>query len=140
MLLTLALATACMSVPGGSTVDYRTLTTGTNAAATPSEQQIEFASDETTYRRLWNQLIGMGEPPEIDFTQESVAFLLAGQKPTGGFTVNPTRARIEGRTLVVHAIVNTPTTDSVTTQALTSPYAVVAVRRLRPFEDVRWAN
>lgn len=139
-LFALTLSNACSSVPGGSTVDLRTLTTGNMAAVSPGEQQIEYASDDATYRRLWSQLVGGGEPPEIDFTKESVVFLLAGQKNTGGYSVEPSRARIEGQTLVVDAMVRTPPADAITTQALTSPYAVVAIRRLRPFSDARWGR
>ena len=140
ILLTLALAFACTTVPGGNSVDLRTLTTGTMAAVSPAEQRIEHASDDATYRRLWTSLVGTGEPPEVDFNKESVVFLLAGQRNTGGYSVDPRRARIEGRTLVVDATVRTPPTDMVTTQALTSPYAVVAVQRPRPFNDVRWGR
>jgi hypothetical protein len=140
ILLTLALAFACTTVPGGSSVDLRTLTNGTMAAVSPAEQQIEYASDDATYRRLWTSLVGTGEPPEIDFNKESVVFLLSGQRSTGGYSVQPRRARIEGRTLVVDATVNNPAADMVTTQALTSPYAVVAVQRPRPFNDVRWGR
>lgn len=140
ILFTLALVFACTTVPGGNSVDLRTLTTGTMAAVSPAEQRLECASDDATYRRLWTQLVGTGEPPEIDFNRESVVFLLAGQKPTGGYAVEPRRARIAGQTLVVDANVRVPGTDTITTQALTSPYAVVAIRRLRPFENARWGR
>jgi hypothetical protein len=140
ILLTLALVFACNTVPGGNTVDLRTLTTGTMAAVSPEQQRIEYASDDATYRRLWTSLIGTGEPPQIDFNKESVAFLLAGQRNTGGYSVEPNRARIEGQTLVVEATVRVPAADMMTTQMLTSPYAVVAVQRPRPFSSVRWAR
>lgn len=140
MLLALTFATACYSIPGGGSADIRTLTSGGNAAVSPGEQQIEFASDAETYRRLWSQLVGTGEPPEVDFTRESVVFLLAGQRSTGGYSVEPRAARVEGQTLVVDAHVRTPGTDAMVTQALTSPYAVIAVRRENPFSSVRWGR
>lgn len=122
-------------------MDLRTLTTGTMASVSPSEQQVEYANDDATYQRLWSQIIGNPDQrPEVDFTKETVVFLLAGQKSTGGYTVEPTRARIEGRTLVVDATIRTPAADAMVTQALTSPYAVVAVRRQRPFDEARWGR
>lgn len=141
ILFTLALVNACSSIPGGTTVEYRTLTTGNNAGISPAGQQVESASDDATYQRLWSQIVGDPDRrPEVDFTKESVVFLLAGQKSTGGYSIEPRRTRIEGRTLVVDAVVRNPPADAITTQALTSPYAVVAVHRMRPFDDVRWGQ
>lgn len=82
-------------------------------------------------------MIGGGSPPPVDFQSDSAVFLLAGSKPTGGWTVVPRGASVEGKTLVVDAAIQPPPPDAYVTQAFTSPYAVVAVST-KAFEDVRW--
>jgi hypothetical protein len=108
-----------------------------NAAAKPARAQAILASDEAAYRRLWTSVIGGGEAPSADFASESVVFLLAGPRPTGGWTVEARGASVEGETLVVDAAVQAPSPDAIVTQAFTSPYAVVAVKT-KSVKDVRW--
>lgn len=115
----------------------RVLTTGGYAAATPESPQAIAVKSADEYRRVWQEQIGTGEPPQADFATEAVVILLAGQKRSGGYSVEPRGVRVDGRTLVVDAAVNTPPAGSMTTQALTSPYAVIAVDT-NDFDDVRW--
>lgn len=113
------------------------ISSGAYAAAKPNAPQATAASDDAAYRRLWPQLIGGGEPPAVDFATESVVFLLAGERPTGGWSVVPRGATVEGDTLVVDAAIQGPPPDAMVTQAFTSPYAVIAVKT-KAFTDVRW--
>ena len=118
-------------------MELRTISRGAYAAATPDAPQAVAASDEATYRRLWPTTIGGGEPPAVDFATESVVFLLAGAKPTGGWSVVPRGATLDGDTLVIDAAIQGPPPDAIVTQAFTSPYAVVAVKT-KAFKNVRW--
>ena len=115
----------------------RVLTTGGYAAATPESPQAIPVKSADEYRRVWQEQIGSGEPPHADFGTESVVILLAGLKRSGGYSVEPRGVSVDGRTLVVDAIVQSPPAGSMTTQALTSPYAVIAVDT-KSFDDVRW--
>jgi len=126
----------CTSATGG-TVDLRTIGSGAYAAAKPSAPQAVAASDDATYRRLWSSLIGGGDPPAVDFTTDSAVFLLAGSKPTGGWSVEARGAAVEGETLVIDAAIKSPPPGAIVTQAFTSPYAVAAVST-KAFKDVRW--
>lgn len=115
-------------------VTFRTVA---NAAyATNTEATAVAAFDAETYRAKWDALIGNGEPPAVDFATESAVFLFGGQRPTGGYKYEVRGASIEGDTLVVDGGVKGPPAGSITTMALTSPYAVIAVKS-RAFKDVR---
>lgn len=126
----------CATAAGGP-VELRTISRGANAAAKPSQPQAISAADESAYRRLWPSTIGAGEPPAVDFAKESVVFLLAGEKPTGGWSVEARGAVVEGETLVVDAVIHAPPPGAIVTQAFTSPYAVIAVNT-KAYKDVRW--
>lgn len=132
----LAFTLTCATAPGGN-VEMRNLAAGGYAVAQINAKQAVAARDADTYARLWSSLIGEGERPAVDFASESVVFLLAGSRPTGGYSVEARGVALEEKTLVVDAEVKGPPPGSMVTQALTSPYAVVAVKT-REFEDVRW--
>ena len=118
-------------------MDLRTISRGAYAAAKPAKPEAVAASDEASYRRLWTGLVGGGEAPVVDFASESVVFLLAGEKPTGGWSVEPRGATVEGEMLAVDAAIKPPSPGAIVTQAFTSPYAVVTVKT-KSFKDVRW--
>jgi hypothetical protein len=118
-------------------VELRTLGSGSYAAAKPDAPQAAAAHDQKTYENLWATMIGGGEMPSVDFGKEAVVFLLAGSRPTGGYSIEARGAKMDGETLVVDAAINGPPRDSMVTQAFTSPYAVVAVSP-KTFKDVRW--
>ena len=118
-------------------MEQRIIATGTNAALDPDAPRAFAVKTADEYRGTWVQTIGGGEPPEVDFARESVVILLGGQRRTGGWRVTPRGVSLEGRTLVVDAGVQGPPPDAIVTQALTSPYAVIAVST-KDFDDVRW--
>lgn len=118
-------------------MELRTISSGAYAAARPQTPQAIAATDDATYRRLWPTTIGGGEPPAVDFATDSVVFLLAGAKPTGGWSVMPRGAKVEGDTLVIDAAIQGPPPGAIVTQAFTSPYAVITVKT-KAFTDVRW--
>ena len=100
--LMMFLATACNSaqpnVPDFSS--HRMLQTGQYGQGRPSRQAI-VAKTDSQYRSVWTRIGAEGEPPAIDFDRESVVFLVADQKPTGGYTLEVRKIAREGSTLVV---------------------------------------
>ncbi|HUP62840.1 MAG TPA: protease complex subunit PrcB family protein [Thermoanaerobaculia bacterium] len=133
----LLLATTCATMSAGP-VDIRTITTGAYAFGKPTATAAHAAQDDVTYRRLWTSLVGGGsEAPAIDFASESVVFLIAGQKNTGGWSVVPRGAKVEDDTLVIDAEIKGPGPDDIVTMAFTSPYAVIAVKA-KGYKNVRW--
>lgn len=96
------------------------------------------ATSDAEYQRIWREMAGGADaPPPVDFAQNVAVFLFAGQRNTGGWSVDPKSATVEGDTLVIDAAVTGPGPDMIVTQALTYPYAVVSVRT-RDVKNVRW--
>ena len=89
------------------------------------------------YARRWEEIVGGGERPQVDFDSESVVILLAGSRRSGGYSVEPRGVTVDGRVLVVDAVVKSPPPDAIVTMALTSPFAVIAVNT-KAIDSVRW--
>jgi hypothetical protein len=119
----------------GGSMDIRTIADGASAAA--AEKSAQFARDAETYRGLWDSLVGSGQAPAVDFKTESAVFVMAGTKRSGGYSVVVNGVSLDGRTLVVDATVQSPPPNAIVSMALTSPYAVVAVKN-RTFDSVLW--
>jgi len=137
ILLSLVTLFGCATDTIGGNLEMRTLITGQYAAAQPEGPATVAIRSEDEYARVWQEQIGSGQPPAIDFAKESVVILLAGMKRSGGYTIEPEGVMLEGRTLVVDATVTAPPSGGIVTMALTSPFAVIAVNT-KNFDEVRW--
>lgn len=134
------LAVSCYSVDTTKppeTLKHRVLAEGGYGRVQGGQRQVAYAATERAYNNLWNSLIGQGDPPLIDFSKEGVLFLAAGERPTGGYGLSVTTIRREGDAIVVNAAVTPPPPDAMVTQAITSPFLVVAVPKIDG-ADVRW--
>ncbi|HEX6100798.1 MAG TPA: protease complex subunit PrcB family protein [Thermoanaerobaculia bacterium] len=105
--------------------------------ATAETRQAVLATSDADYRKQWQALIGEGQIPTVDFDSHVVVFLFAGMRNTGGWSVVPVSARVEGDTAIVDAKVEGPPPGGITTQAITYPYAVITINR-RDVARVRW--
>ena len=93
-----------------------------DAYATNTEVTAKTAFDADTYRAMWDELVGAGTPPAVDFPSESAVFLFGGQRPTGGYKYEVRGVTMKGDQLLVDARVTAPPRGSIVTMALTSPY------------------
>jgi len=88
-------------------------------------------SDSGLWRDLWFAMtanrIEPPDPPEVDFSRETVVVLILGERPTGGYAV--TIAAVVERRDEVEVVIDviTPEADAIVTQALTTPYYVAAI-------------
>ncbi|HYM60821.1 MAG TPA: protease complex subunit PrcB family protein [Thermoanaerobaculia bacterium] len=115
---------------------------GAGASARPGTSRgarAAMARDEGSYRALWQQYAGGGEPPAVDFSRETSVFLSLGQRPTGGYSITPNSVAVEGTTIVVDATISTPSPGSVVTMAFSSPFAVIAVS-ITSASSLRWMD
>lgn len=119
------------SQPEG-TVEMRVVTSGGYAAAQPEAPKAVLVKSAEEYRQLTGAAL-----QDADLASESVIVLLAGSKPTGGYSVEPNGVTVDGRVLVVDATIKSPPPGSMVTQALTSPFAVIAVNT-KQIDSVRW--
>jgi hypothetical protein len=137
-MLALALfAIACTARQGvATTVEMQTIASG-GYAADDSGRQAVLASSADQYQRLWAEKIGNAPAPEADFSKGVVVFLLAGSRPTGGWSVHPEAVTVTDSVATVRARIQGPGGGSIVTQALTSPYAVVFLQS-RDVTSVQW--
>ena len=71
--------------------------------------------------------VGLSVPDSHDFDQEHLLLVAAGRRPTGGYGVALSDARLHNQVLEVTVEVRSPAPDQMVTQALTSPCALLAV-------------
>lgn len=138
LLATLLLAASCTNAGAvaDASPDFR-IVVNTGGYASADEPAAIVATDEQTYRNTWNAMIRSTDAPAIDFATETAVFLFAGERPTGGYSIEVRGVSLDGDTLVIDGNVKTPGRSVATTQAITSPYVVLAVKS-RSFDDVRW--
>ena len=77
-------------------------------------------------------------PPEIDFDRQSVAAFFWGLKHSGGYSIDVAGVDLNGDVLEVRLVLKRPAPGMIVTQALTSPYVLIAVEgkpRLARFYD-----
>ena len=85
--------------------------------------------------KLWKQHTGGQAPSEksplqrVDWSKEMVLAVFMGTRPTGGFGIRIRDAREEKGKLVVTYGERLPGREDIVTQALTSPFHIVAVKR-----------
>jgi hypothetical protein len=118
-------------------LQVQTIASGSYAAAMPEKPQALLVTSGEDFGRAWQSLIGNDELPAVDFKREAVVLLLAGARPTGGWRVEVAGATVESDALIVEATIHGPSKGSIVTQALTSPYAVIAVPTGN-YKKVRW--
>ena len=104
-----------------------TLARGTRSAVTdPTQATARTPSD---WQALWKSHGGTAPAPAVDFANEMVAAVFLGTRPTGGYGVEIVSSRREGDGLIIEFIERIPPADAIVTQALTSPFHIVKVRR-----------
>lgn len=107
----------------------RELASGTDGPTTAGEI---VASSADEWQQKWaasGATIAAPDVSDVDFDKESVVGIFAGEKPTGGWRIDPeVEVRIQGRFGAVSYAVVGPGEGCQSTQALTSPYLVLAVK------------
>ena len=71
-------------------------------------------------------------PVVVDFNRFVVVAVFAGSRSSGGYRLEITSARYENKGLDVRYVLHTPKPGTMTTQALTSPYAVILLEKPGP--------
>lgn len=119
---------------------YGALATGNVEKTGRRVPWIEVATDRTTFSQMWASTIGLADVPDVDFESRIAVLLLLPLQRTGGYAIEPHGARVvEGDVLEIDATLIEPAEGAMTTQALTSPFAVIEVERLR-FQRIDWLS
>jgi hypothetical protein len=92
--------------------------------------------DSDNFTIVWNGIFSGGSrdgrpvpPPAVDFKTEMVLAVFMGEKRSGGYAVEIKDAVERKGSLVVTVLEKSPGPDSIVTEALTSPFHLVAVKR-----------
>ncbi len=93
----------------------------------PIDAGTEVATDAAGWTRLWLQL-GSDAPP-LDFKKYFAVAVFAGERPTGGYTVEFLEPAPKGKDVIVRYRIKEPTGFS--TQAIAQPWKVRAFERVK---------
>ncbi|WP_117237341.1 protease complex subunit PrcB family protein [Thermus sediminis] len=114
---------------------FRILDRGTNAAYPETEARAYLAGNPTRFAEVWNLVVGNRLPrppaPPVDFRTRSVAAFFWGLKPTGGYGIEVVGVTYAGDTARVVLNLTSPRPGAIVTQALTSPYVLLELERVR---------
>jgi hypothetical protein len=143
----LALIAAVTCSAAGSRISMRMIDQGAYGAAAANSghvpPEVDIATDEDRYRLLWGKVVGGSVSPAVNFQKESIVFLSAGQRMTGGFSIGKPEVSMKGTSAVIRAPILTPSARRgrrpIVTMALSAPYAVIAVDRPK-LQMVRWVG
>jgi len=78
---------------------------------------------------LWKAHAGLKPTPAVDFSQEFIAAVFLGTRPSGGFGAEILGTRRDAAALVIEYRERVPAASDIVTQALTSPFHIVKVPR-----------
>jgi hypothetical protein len=102
--------------------------------ATGAEQpQYALISNAEQLLSFWNQAYGaqlnIPSLPDVDFRRETIVAAFAGTKPSGGYGLTVERVTLEGNDVYLDLNEIVPASDTMTTQALTSPWLMLRILR-----------
>lgn len=124
---------ACPTVVSSDTeVSFRTIDSRSGFSASGIQTQEFFTVlNLAEYNQLMTRLSPHSESkidlPDVDFTKEMVIAAFAGQKSTGGYSIEIKKITKTGKKLFVQIEMTNPGRSCLNTQALTSPYHIVAI-------------
>ncbi|MEZ0369925.1 MAG: protease complex subunit PrcB family protein, partial [Candidatus Sericytochromatia bacterium] len=102
---------------GIKTITFTTLSQRSSNIHTSGTRVVTTSQDFAT---LWQQhTSALDTPPTVDFNNQSVLAVFAGERPTGGFTATITSVKQLAKTLTVTYKVTAPPPDAGVTQVIT---------------------
>lgn len=131
--LTLTSLAACAGDDAGSrTMTAETVATGGQCGGSRAEPQLKVATSEADYAEFLDTgARAESDAPAPNFEQQVAVFMAMGQKPTGGYrlSLRDKEVTIEQGTATIPVTWQSPPSDAMVTQALTSPCLVVTLPR-----------
>lgn len=117
-------------------VDFTTIARGSNSGYQSASQMVIDNSER--WSNLWQQHTSNTEPPppvpQVDFTRYSVVAVFAGEKPTGGYSVEILSVETSGsqtqEQLAITVQYRQPSAGDFVTEALTYPYHIIGIPKI----------
>lgn len=109
-------------------VPFTVLSEGVQAISAPVRKNYG-VYDIEEFARIWKMAYGEDAPalPAIDFEEEYVIGVFAGEKPSGGHAIAVTRITDASNVRTVEMTLTEPGAGCIASQALTSPFQFVSV-------------
>lgn len=92
-----------------------------------SGERGELVTRPEAFQLYWLTLMPGQPTPEVDFNTQAVLLLLAGEKPTAGYSVRISHTEEKGGNLVVHYRVEPPPPGTLTAQVVTRPWSMTVI-------------
>lgn len=105
---------------------------GDTAADYPDQQGVVIASPnewETLWEQLHRYTIPRPAVPEVDFRQHTLLTVFAGEKRSGGYTIQVEQVTRTDQAVIVRVTETAPGPRDTTTALITYPYQVVRIPR-----------
>lgn len=113
-------------------VNFNTIAQGTYSAY-PTANQLAISST-AEWVDLWQRHSSNNIPPppvpEVDFTQDRVIAVFAGEKFTGGYSVEIISVETTNSQLVIIVKHRQPGAEDIVTQVITHPYHIIRIPRM----------
>lgn len=78
--------------------------------------------------KLWKMINAGGKMPTVDFSQNYIAAVFAGQKMTGGYAISVTKV-IDAQGRMVTVTLTSPGSACIVTQSTTAPYQIIELSK-----------
>ncbi len=122
----------------------RALNSGSNAAYNSPNALLRWDTSNSSFANTWKIMNGNQIPlpaaPSLEFNRSSAISFFMGQRPTGGYGVAISNARIDRGVLTLRLNLSEPAPGRLVTQAITSPFVSVLQTGGAKFERVVAVN
>lgn len=112
-------------------VSYETIKEGTSSGF--REPLAKVVTSEPEWKDLWKKHVSILVPqpllPEVDFQEENVIAIFAGEKKTSGYRVVIKDVSYKENNIVVTYKLTEPPSNSFTLQVVTQPFVLLKVRK-----------
>lgn len=114
---------------GGNTPSVQVRRIGQWTHTGINERRRQVIRDANGWAAFWAEL-GVGDRPAVDFTQDLVVAVAAGQQSSGGYEIAVDQVAQNNGELTIEVVEISPSPNCMTTSALTQPVDVVIVPRV----------
>jgi hypothetical protein len=90
-------------------------------------QNLEIVTDEPSFRSYWQALQPGQAVLKVDFSRQAVVVLLAGEKPTAGYSISMTALEDKNNRVAVHYRISSPPSGVMVAQILTRPWCLEVI-------------
>ena len=109
----------------GSDLPLETVAAGEQSGVRDARQLVVRAPED--WEQLWQEHAPRQPIPKVDFGERMVVGLFLGTRPTSGFAVRVTRARLAGQDLVIEYAERRPSANAMVMPVITSPFQLVSL-------------